>query len=109
MTTDTKSLVKRHMRCSKKRIDKEISKIINEQMDRAINLVKSKRNEIHKLSQKLLERDVLSFMEVNEILGERPFEPHENFKRFLNEVLHKPSDFKPAQEYGTPSPASGSA
>ena len=58
-------------------------------MERSIKLVKEKRKEIERLSAKLLERDVLSFMDVNEVLGDRPLKPRENFQRFLDEVLGK--------------------
>ena len=71
------------------KIDREIAKIINQQMQRSLNLVKLHKSKIEQLSKKLLEKDILSFMDVNEILGERPFEPKENFKRFLEEINRK--------------------
>lgn len=71
------------------KIDREIAKIINQQMQRSLNLVKEHKSKIEELSKKLLEKDILSFMDVNEILGERPFEPKENFKRFLEEINRK--------------------
>lgn len=61
-----------------------------------MQLVRERRGEIERLSKKLLEKDVLSFMDVHEVLGERPFKPRENFQRFLDEVLGQPAP-APAQ------------
>jgi ATP-dependent Zn protease len=80
------------MKWTKKRIDAEIAKIINLQMERSLKLVRERHGEIERLSKKLLERDVLSFTEVNEVLGPRPFKPQANFQRFLDEVLGKPNE-----------------
>lgn len=89
MIMETKFLAKKHMRLNKKKIDFEINKILSAQMQKSQELVRQKRDLIQTLSEKLLEKDILSFIEVNEILGERPFEPRENFKRFLEEILKK--------------------
>ena len=61
-------------------------------------LVKEKRDQIEKLSKKLLEKDILSFIEINEILGDRPWEPHENLKRFLSEIAKKSNETKEQDE-----------
>ena len=36
-----------------------------------------------------MEKRSLVFTEIVEILGDRPFEPDENFKRFLDEIKNK--------------------
>lgn len=33
-----------------------------------------------------MEKNVLIFPEIAEILGKRPYEPRDNFKRFLSEI-----------------------
>ena len=67
-------------------------------MEKCKILVHEKRTEIELLSKKLLEKDILSFMDVNEVLGERPFEPKENFKRFLEEIMKPKEQKKEDQE-----------
>jgi hypothetical protein len=53
--------------------------------------VKEKREFIQKLSDKLLVKDVLTFIDVQEVLGDRPFKPHPSFQRFLDEIKKETS------------------
>ena len=67
-------------------IDKEIARIINDQTKRCHLIIEEKKDNIRKLADKLLEKEILVFNDIVEILGDRPFDPHENFRRFLEEV-----------------------
>ena len=67
-------------------IDEEVDRIIKEETERCFKIVKEKKSFIKKLSTKLLEKEVLIFSDIVKILGDRPFKPNENFKRFLDEV-----------------------
>ena len=41
-----------------------------------------------------MEKQVLIFSDIVEILGERPFKPKDNFKRFLEEVKNTKKDME---------------
>lgn len=66
-------------------IDKEVSRIIDEQTQRCLTMITDKKDIIRKLADKLLEKEILVFNDIVDILGDRPFDPHENFRRFLEE------------------------
>ena len=89
---------KRFSEKTHKLIDEEISKIINEQTEKCIQLIKEKKDLVQKLSNKLLEKEILIFTDIVEILGERPYEPHEGFKRFIDEVDKLRLKYEPTQE-----------
>tara|TARA_B100000575_G_scaffold55953_1_gene42052 strand:+ start:4953 stop:6923 length:1971 start_codon:yes stop_codon:yes gene_type:complete len=57
-----------------KRIDKEISKIIEKQFIRACRLIKSHKGKLNKLATRLLEKEVIFKDDLVSILGSRPFE-----------------------------------
>jgi cell division protease FtsH len=54
-------------------IDKEISKIIEKQYDRAIELLKSSKGKLKQLAERLLEKEVIFKDDLENILGKRPF------------------------------------
>ena len=54
-------------------IDKEISKIIEKQYDRACDLVAKNQDKLTALAERLLEKEVIFKDDLVEILGERPF------------------------------------
>ncbi len=57
-----------------KRIDKEISKIIEKQFVRACRLIKSHKGKLNKLASRLLEKEVIFKDDLVKILGNRAFE-----------------------------------
>ncbi len=54
-------------------IDKEISKIIEKQYSRAINLLKKSKNKLKQLAERLLEKEVIFKDDLEKILGKRPY------------------------------------
>ncbi|MDG1251662.1 MAG: ATP-dependent zinc metalloprotease FtsH [Flavobacteriaceae bacterium] len=54
-------------------IDKEISKIIEKQYDRAIELLKKSKGKLKQLAERLLEKEVIFKDDLENILGKRPF------------------------------------
>ena len=54
-------------------IDKEISKIIEKQYDRAIELLKYSKDKLKQLADRLLEKEVIFKDDLENILGKRPF------------------------------------
>ena len=55
-------------------IDKEISDIIEEQYQRAINLLENNKDKLTELAEVLLEKEVIFKDNLEKIFGERPFE-----------------------------------
>jgi cell division protease FtsH len=54
-------------------IDQEVKKMIEEQYERAKNLLRDKRKELDALAQALLEKEVLHRADLERIIGKRPF------------------------------------
>ena len=54
-------------------IDKEISKIIEKQYNRAIGLLKNSKDKLKQLAERLLEKEVIFKDDLENILGKRPF------------------------------------
>ncbi|TMU50519.1 ATP-dependent zinc metalloprotease FtsH [Flagellimonas algicola] len=59
------------------KIDEEISKIIEEQYTRAINLLKESKDKLTELAERLLEKEVIFKDDLEKIFGKRPFEKEE--------------------------------
>jgi len=55
-------------------IDKEISKIVEEQYARAINILEENKDKLTMLADKLLEKEVIFKEDLLKIFGDRPFE-----------------------------------
>jgi len=54
-------------------IDKEISKIIEKQYERAIDLLKNSKEKLKQLAERLLEKEVIFKDDLENILGKRPY------------------------------------
>lgn len=55
-------------------IDEEVKQIIDQEYDRVLALLKEKSEELHKVAQVLLEKEVIVKDDMVELIGERPFE-----------------------------------
>ena len=55
-------------------IDKEISKIIEEQYQRAIKILEDNKDKLHELAEVLLDKEVIFKDNLEKIFGKRPFE-----------------------------------
>jgi cell division protease FtsH len=58
-------------------IDKEISKIIEEQYQRAIKILEENKDKLTELAERLLEKEVIFKDDLEKIFGKRPFEKEE--------------------------------
>lgn len=58
-------------------IDEEISKIIEGQYNRAVDILKNNQDKLNKLAQLLIEREVIFKEDLEEIFGKRPYEKEE--------------------------------
>ena len=63
-------------------IDEEVRKMIDAAYHRTLDLLQSKKEEVEKLAQALLTREVLHKSDVEELIGDRPFEE----KKILEET-----------------------
>ncbi len=67
------SFVKPYSEKTAKKIDKEISKIIEGQYERAINILTEHKEKLTTLAERLLEKEVIFKDDLVKIFGERPF------------------------------------
>ncbi|WP_340202881.1 ATP-dependent zinc metalloprotease FtsH [Ascidiimonas sp. W6] len=58
-------------------IDKEISGIIEEQYERAVELLKNNKDKLTELAERLLEKEVIFKDDLEKIFGKRPFDKEE--------------------------------
>lgn len=72
-------------------IDEEVRKLLEEQYQRCINLLREHRHELEVLAQELLSKEVLHKSDVEKLLGERPYT---NEEHLLHPDLRK--DVKPS-------------
>ena len=70
-------------------IDKEISKIIEEQYQRAIDLLEENKDKLTQLAEVLLEKEVIFKDNLQEIFGKRPFEKEEAIKQSDKQVAEE--------------------
>ncbi len=61
-------------------IDKEISKLIEEQYERALNILENNRDKLEQLADLLFEKEVIFRDDLEKIFGERPFKKPEMVK-----------------------------
>ncbi|SFR31781.1 cell division protease FtsH [Robiginitalea myxolifaciens] len=71
-------------------IDREISKIIEEQYARAISVLKEHKEKLTELAERLLEKEVIFKEDLEKIFGKRPFESQ--FDTLGQETLEKPEE-----------------
>ena len=69
-------------------IDKEISKIIESQYKRAIQILSENKDKLSMLANKLLEKEVIFKEDLEEIFGKRKFDD-ETFSEEIREVENK--------------------
>jgi cell division protease FtsH len=67
-------------------IDQEISKIIEKQYERAIEMLENNREKLDQLANLLLEKEVIFKENVEEIFGKRPWDKEEEKKEVTAEA-----------------------
>lgn len=63
------------------KLDQEVVAILDEQMQVAKRILEEKRELVEEMTQRLLAKKTLMFSDIYDILGDRPFESSQNFKR----------------------------
>ena len=64
-------------------IDEEAKKMISAAMDRTVKLLTEHKEDVIKLAERLLEKEVLSRDDVVELLGPRPFKEKTSYEEFV--------------------------
>ncbi|MGN8224292.1 ATP-dependent zinc metalloprotease FtsH [Gracilimonas sp. BCB1] len=79
---------KKYSEQTSEQIDKEVRKIIDLNHDRTIDLLKKHKDELEKLAEALLEREVLDHHALRDLLGDRPH------GKYPDGIFERPSDSK---------------
>ena len=74
------------------KIDKEISKIIEAQYQRAIEVLSKHKDKLTTLAERLLEKEVIFKEDLEKIFGKRPFDTEEEFSENGQEVTETKSE-----------------
>ena len=64
-------------------IDEEVRKIIDSAYQRIKNLLISKKDEVEKLAQELLKKEILFQYDLEALIGKRPFEHKTNYENYM--------------------------
>lgn len=67
-------------------IDEEVRKLINFAYDRTKELLRSKEEELEKIAQQLLEKEILFQSDLEKIIGKRPFEKETTYEAFARKI-----------------------
>merc|ERR1711879_866914 len=77
---------------TKQMIDAEISKLINTQYERTVQLLKDKKDLVEKLAEKLLEKETIYRNDVVEVLGPRPFKELHTYEEQVANTREREED-----------------
>ena len=72
-------------------MDEEARMIVDKAYERTLDLLKSKKEELEKVSALLLEKEVIDHNDMIDILGNRPFKGDKAYEEFVNTQLEKSS------------------
>lgn len=64
-------------------MDQEVRKLIQEAYNRSLALLQSKKDQVHLVANKLLEKEVLNRSDMVELLGKRPFKEKTQYEDFV--------------------------
>jgi cell division protease FtsH len=67
-------------------IDEEVRKLITFAYDRTKELLRSKEEELEKIAQQLLEKEILFQSDLEKIIGKRPFEKETTYEAFTRKI-----------------------
>ncbi len=91
-----------------KTIDQEISKIVENQYQRALTILSENRDKLEALSKKLLEKEVIFREDLEEIFGKRAWDPELTETPLKSTVEAEPTNEEPVTPEETVQPESGS-
>ena len=79
-------------------IDKEVKKLIDSAYERTKNLLIEKREELEVLAQELLKKEILFQKDLDNLIGERPFDTETTYQRFTKSDNSEETDQKEEKE-----------
>ncbi|GES94314.1 ATP-dependent metallopeptidase Hfl [Rhizophagus clarus] len=85
-----------------KMIDEEVRKLVASAYERTVKLLTDKKNDVEKVAQLLLSKEVLNRDDMISLLGKRPFAEKNNYEEYFNPKENIPSPPSPSP----PSPSS---
>ncbi|KAG1466926.1 hypothetical protein G6F46_000918 [Rhizopus delemar] len=74
-------------------IDNEARKLVTDAYDRTLNLLTEKKQDIEKVAQLLLEKEVLTREDMENLLGKRPFEEFTVYDEYVRKKTSSPPPF----------------
>ncbi|CAM9872975.1 unnamed protein product [Chrysoparadoxa australica] len=69
-------------------MDQEAKRMVDEMYARTLELVRSKKAQVEKVAESLLEKETINHDEIVELLGKRPF-THPSYEEFIQSTLEK--------------------
>ena len=79
----TESPVKPYSEATGSLVDSEVRKMLEEAMERTLNLLRERKNEVERLAELLLEQEVLEREDMVRVLGERPWAEKTSYDDFV--------------------------
>ena len=80
------SFTKPYSEDTAKTIDEEVKKLIEGAYLRTKELLIEKREELEKVAQELLKKEILHQSDLVELIGKRPFEKLTNYQEFMDKI-----------------------
>ncbi|CAB5377073.1 unnamed protein product [Rhizophagus irregularis] len=73
-----------------KMIDEEVRKLVASAYERTVKLLTDKKNDVEKVAQLLLSKEVLNRDDMISLLGKRPFVEKNNYEEYFNPKENTP-------------------
>jgi AFG3 family protein len=70
-------------------IDTEVRKVISDCYDRTKIMLTEKKDLIHDLAEKLIEKESINLPDILKVLGDRPFPMKESVREYLQELTER--------------------
>ncbi len=67
-------------------IDEEVRTIIDEAFNRTKKLLEERRDELEKVAQELLKKEIIFQSDLEELIGKRPFDTKTNYQEYMDKV-----------------------
>ena len=79
-------------------IDEEVRKIVSNAYNRTKRLLQEHREDLEKIAQALLKKEILFQSDLEELIGKRPFQKLTNYELLVNRTKTKESSSEPVQD-----------
>lgn len=85
------SFNKPYSEATAKSIDEEVRKIVSNSYQRTTELLRAHREELEKVAQALLQREIIFQSDLEQLIGKRPFDKETTYQAFTNSNRNSPS------------------